>query len=112
MAFTNHPLKEPEKSLRDYTTSRCGDIKVQESDSKLGPTKYEIKARIIEMAAATPFRGMETENPYTHIKHFMMLCNMMRQEGVTDEWFKWNPFLYCSDLGPFAPLVRVCFGDK
>jgi hypothetical protein len=34
---------------------RCEDIKVQELDSKLEATKYEIKARIIEMAAATPF---------------------------------------------------------
>jgi hypothetical protein len=46
------------------------------------------------MAAATPFEGMATENPYRHIRHFMTLCNMMHQEGVLDEWFKWNLFPY------------------
>jgi hypothetical protein len=51
----------------------CGEIKVQESDSKLEATKYEIKARISEMAAATPFSGMDTENTYRHIRHFMTL---------------------------------------
>jgi hypothetical protein len=51
------------KSLRDYASARCEDIKVQESDLKLEVTKYEIKARIIEMAAATLFEGMDTENP-------------------------------------------------
>jgi hypothetical protein len=88
MAFTNHPVEEPEKSLRDYASTRCEDIKVQESDLKLEATKYEIKARIIEMAAATPFEGMETENPYRHIRQFTTLCNMMHQEGVPNEWFK------------------------
>jgi hypothetical protein len=94
MAFTNHPVEEPEKSLRDYASTRCEDIKVQESDLKLEATKYEIKARIIEMAAATPFEGMETENPYRHIRQFTTLCNMMHQEGVPNEWFKWNLFPY------------------
>jgi hypothetical protein len=57
---------ELEKSLPDYASPRCEDIKLQESDSKLGATKYEIKARIIEMAAATQFGGMEMDNPYRH----------------------------------------------
>jgi hypothetical protein len=58
MAFINHPVEEPEKSLRDYASPRCEDIRVQESDSKLEATRYEIKSNIIEMAAANPFEGM------------------------------------------------------
>jgi hypothetical protein len=61
MAFVNYHLEEPEKSLWDYASPRCEDIKVQESDSKLEVTKYELKARIIEMVASTLFKGMETE---------------------------------------------------
>ena len=94
MAFTHHPLEEAEKSLRDYASPRCEDIKVQKSDSTLEATKYEIKARIIKMAATNPFRGMETDNLYRHIKHFTTLCNTVRQEGVPDDWFKWNLFPY------------------
>jgi hypothetical protein len=62
--------------------------------SKLEATNYEIKARIIKMAVATLFEGMDTENPYRHIRHFTTLCNTVRQEGVPDEWFKWNLFPY------------------
>jgi hypothetical protein len=94
MAFANQPVEELEKSLRDYASPRCEDIRVQESDSKLEVIKYEIKSKIIEMAAANPFEGMVTENPYRHIRHFTMLCNTVRQEGVPDEWFKWNLFPY------------------
>jgi hypothetical protein len=94
MAFVNHPVEEPEKLRRDYASPRCEDIKVQESDSKLKATKYEIKSKIIEMAAANPFEGMVMENPYRNIRHFTTLCNTVRQEGVPDEWFKWNIFPY------------------
>jgi hypothetical protein len=76
-------VEELEKSLRDYASPRCEDIKVQESDSKLEATKYEIKSKY-EMAATTQFEGMATENPYRHIRHFTTLCNMVRL-GVLDE---------------------------
>jgi hypothetical protein len=46
------------------------------------------------MVAANPFEGMVTENPYRHIRHFTTLRNPVRQEGVPDEWFKWNLFPY------------------
>jgi hypothetical protein len=88
MAFTNQPVEEPEKSLRYYASPRCEDKRVQESDSKLEATKHEIKSKIIEMVVANPFEGMVSENPYKHIRHFMMLCNRIRQEGVPDECFK------------------------
>jgi hypothetical protein len=84
-------MEEPEKSLRGYAFPRCEDIKVQESDSKLEATKYEINSKIIEMVAANPFEGMVTENLYRHIRHITTLCNTVRQ-GVPDEWYKWNLF--------------------
>jgi hypothetical protein len=55
---------------------------------------YEIKCKFIEMAAANSFEGMVTENAFRHMRHFTTLCNTVRQEGVPDEWFKWNPFHY------------------
>jgi hypothetical protein len=45
------------------------------------------------MAAATPFSGMDTENTYRHIRHFMTLWNTVHQE-VHDECFKSNLFPY------------------
>jgi hypothetical protein len=46
MAFVNQPVEEPEKSLRDYASPRCEDIKVQESDSKLEAAEYEINKNL------------------------------------------------------------------
>jgi hypothetical protein len=44
---------------------------------KLEAIKYEIKSKIIKMAAANPFEGMVTENPYRHIRHFTTLLRTM-----------------------------------
>jgi hypothetical protein len=85
MAFVRDLLEEPEKWLRDYARPRCEDTKVQELDLVLQATWYEIKPRIIEMAATNPFCGVEMDNPYRHIQHFTTLCNTVRQEGVPDE---------------------------
>jgi hypothetical protein len=94
MVFVNQPVEELEKSLRDYASPRCEDIRVQESDSKLEATKYEIKSKIIEMVVANPFEGMVTENPYRQIRHFTTLCNTVHQ-GVPNEWFKSLSLLTC-----------------
>jgi hypothetical protein len=49
MAFVGNPLEEPKKSLRDYSSPRFEDIKVQESYLVLQVKRYKIKPRIIEM---------------------------------------------------------------
>ena len=87
-------MEEGEKSLRDYVSPRSEDFDMQKSDSVLRATEYEIKPQIIKMAAANPFRGDETDNPYRHIKWFTMLCNTVQQDGVPLAWFRWNLFPY------------------
>jgi hypothetical protein len=39
MAFANQPVEEPEKSLRDYASPRCEDIRVQESEGPIRRTR-------------------------------------------------------------------------
>jgi hypothetical protein len=57
----------------------------------LATTHYEVKSRIINLVATNPFRGLEDDNPYRHIKEFTMICNVV-QQGVLVAWFKWNLF--------------------
>jgi hypothetical protein len=40
-----------------------------------------VKPRIIKLVATKPFRGLEDDNSYRHIKEFTMICNTM-QQGV------------------------------
>jgi hypothetical protein len=89
--FTS-PLEDEEMSLRELVMPSMEDIEMQKSDLVLATTHYEVKPRIIKLVATNPFRGLEDDNPYRHIKEFTMLCNTMQQEGVPAVWFKWNLF--------------------
>jgi hypothetical protein len=50
-----------------------------------------VKPEIIKLVATKPFRGLEDDNPYRHIKEFTMICNTV-QQGVPVAWLKWNHF--------------------
>jgi hypothetical protein len=74
--------EEEEMSLRELAMLSMEDIEMQKSDLTLATTHYEVKPRIIKLVATNPFRGLEDDNPYRHIKEFMMICNTVQQEGV------------------------------
>jgi hypothetical protein len=89
--FTS-PLEDEEMSLRELAMPSMEDIEMQKSDLMLATTHYEVKPGIIKLVATKPFRGLEDDNPYRHIKEFTMLCNTVQQKGVPAAWFKWNLF--------------------
>jgi hypothetical protein len=88
--FTS-PLKDEEISLRELVMPSMEDIEMQKLDLALATTHYEVKPRIINLVATNPFRGLEDENPYRHIKELTMICNTV-QQGLLAAWFKWNHF--------------------
>jgi hypothetical protein len=85
--FTS-PLEDEEMSVRELAMPSMEDTETQKSDLALDTTRYEVKPRIINLVATNPFRGLEDDNPYRHIKEFMMICNTVQQEGVPAAWFK------------------------
>jgi hypothetical protein len=72
--FTS-PLEDEEMSLRELAMTSMEDIEMQKSDLALATTHYEVKPGIIKLVATKPFRGLEDDNPYIHIKEFTMICN-------------------------------------
>jgi hypothetical protein len=89
--FTS-PLEDEEMSLRELAMPPMEDIEMQKSDLVLATTHYEVKPEIIKLVATKPFKRLEDDNPYRHIKEITMLCNTVQQKGVPDAWFKWNLF--------------------
>jgi hypothetical protein len=85
--FTSRSEDE-EMSLRELAMPSMEDIETQKSDLALATTHYEVKSRIINLVATTPFRGLEYYNPCRHIKEFTMICSTVQQEGVPAAWFK------------------------
>jgi hypothetical protein len=94
--FTS-PLEDEEILLRDLAMPSMENIEMQKSDLVLATTHYEVNPRIIKLVVTNPFRGLEDDNPYRHIKEFTMICNTVQQEGVLTAWFKWNLFPFSLD---------------
>jgi hypothetical protein len=65
--FTS-PLEDEKMSLRELAMPSMEDIEMQKSDLVLATTLYEVKPRIIKLVVTKPFRGLEDDNPYRHIK--------------------------------------------
>jgi hypothetical protein len=91
-------LEDEEMSLRELAMPSMEDIEMQKSDLTLATTHYEVKPRVIKLVATKPFRRLEDDNPYRHIKEFTMICNMVQQEGVPAAWFKWNLFPFSLEV--------------
>jgi hypothetical protein len=68
-------------SLRELAMPSMEDIEMQKSDLTLATTHYEVKPGIIKLVGTNPFRGLEDDNPYRHIKEFMMICNTVLSYG-------------------------------
>jgi hypothetical protein len=94
--FTS-PLEDKKISLRELAMPSMEDIGMQKSDLALATTHNDVKPRIIKLVVTKPFRGLEDDNPYRHIKEVTMICNTVQQEGVPAAWFKLNlfPFSLC-----------------
>jgi hypothetical protein len=112
--FTS-PLEDEEMSLRELAMLSMEDIEMQKSDLTLATTHYEVKLSIIKLVATKPFRGLEDDNPYRHIKEFTVICNTVQQDGVPAAWFKWNLFHSLSkmkreDGTHLRPLKQKEFG--
>jgi hypothetical protein len=84
-------LEDEEMSLRELAMPSMENIEMQKSDLALATTHYEVKLGIIKLVATKPFKGLEDDNPYRHIKEFTMICNTV-QQGVPATWFKWILF--------------------
>jgi hypothetical protein len=89
--FTS-PLEDEEVSLRELAMPSMEDIEMQKSDLTLATTHCEVKPGMIKLVATKPFRGLEDDNRYRHIKEFTMICNTVQQEGVPAAWFRCNLF--------------------
>jgi hypothetical protein len=55
-------------------------------------SSFEIDPEYIEFIQKQPFSGEGEENPYTHLREFYRVCDLLRIEGMSDETLKWKLF--------------------
>jgi hypothetical protein len=68
MDLLTSPLEDEEMSLRELAMPSIEDIEMQKSNLRHDTTHYEVKPGIIKLVVTNPFRGLEDDNSYRHIK--------------------------------------------
>ena len=78
-----HSQHAPEKNINAYRSirDRMHPPRMSASSCIVPPTEQlVIRPHIVPLLPT--FHGMESENPYTHIKEFEEVCNTFREGGV------------------------------
>jgi len=64
------------------------------SSKPIMTSSFEIDPEYIEFFQKQPFLGVGKENPYTHLREFYRVCDLLHIEGLSDETLKWKLFLF------------------
>ena len=64
--------------------------------SYIVPPTEEMVVRPYLVPLLPTFHGMESENPYTHIREFEEVCNTFKEETTTEDLMKLKLFPFTS----------------
>jgi len=77
-------------------------------------SSFEISPEYIEFVQKQPFSGKGEENPYTHLREFYRVCDLLRIEGMSDDTLKWRlfPFSFTGKARHWYKLnIGSAYGD-
>ena len=79
-------------SIYEFHRPTGTHLEPPKSSKPIIASSFEIDAKFIEFVQKQPFSGEGEENPYTHLREFYQVCDLLRIEGMSDEKLKWKLF--------------------
>jgi hypothetical protein len=67
-------------------------LKPPEHSEPITASGFEISPDFIEFVLKKPFMGEIEENPFSHLREFKRICDLIRIKGMSDETIQWNLF--------------------
>nr|GEU29162.1 hypothetical protein [Tanacetum cinerariifolium] len=61
---------------------------------EINANHFEIKTNLLQLVQANPYRGLERENPHTHINNFKRITSTLKFRDVPNDVIKLMMFLY------------------
>jgi len=68
------------------------NLEPPKSSKPIMTSSFEIDPEYIEFVQKQRFSREGEENPYTHLREFYRVCDLLRIEGMSDETLKWKLF--------------------
>ena len=79
-------------SIYEFHRPTGTHLEPPKSSKPIIASSFEIDPEYIEFVQKQPFSGEGEENPYTHLREFYRVCDLLRIEGMSDETLKWKLF--------------------
>ena len=77
-------------SIYQFNRPTGTHLEPPKSSKPIMTSSFEISPAYIEFLQKQPLLG--EENPYTHLREFYRVCDLLRIEGMSDETLKWKLF--------------------
>jgi hypothetical protein len=69
-------------------------LKPPEHSEPITTDGFEISPNLIEFIQKEPFLGESVENPYSHLREFKRICDLIRIKGMSNETIQWKLYLF------------------
>ena len=79
-------------SIYQFNRPTGTHLEPPKSSKPIMSSSFEISPEYIEFLKKQPFSREDEENPYTHLREFYRVCDLLRFEGMSDETRKWKLF--------------------
>ncbi|KAJ9169520.1 hypothetical protein P3X46_017705 [Hevea brasiliensis] len=75
----------PRGSMMDHAFPHFDDLRESIARPRIDANSYKMDFGVLQMIQNSQFGGHPSENPHTHLKKFVMICDMQKQPGVSDD---------------------------
>ena len=79
-------------TIQSFSAPRTEFYEPPPSAKPILTSGYELSPGFIAMVREQSFSGLNSENPYHHLREFEQLCSCLMIEGMTQETLKWKLF--------------------
>ena len=87
-------------SILSFSAPKGELLEPPQSEHPILASSYELHPDLIAMVQKLSFFGLDSENPYHHLREFEQVCSCRAIAGMSHDTLKWNLF-------PFSLVERA-----
>ena len=88
--FTPSIMEQP--SILSFSASKGELIEPPKSEHPILASSYELSPELIALVQKSSFTGLDSENPYHHLREFEQVCSCRAIAGMSHDTLKWKLF--------------------
>ena len=92
LSATSTPATTEQPSIRDFSAPTGEFLEPPFSEHPILSSGYELRPDLIAMVRELSFSGLDSENPYYHLREFEQVCSCCAIAGMSRDTLRWKLF--------------------